>query len=200
MRAIFRPFEANTGCYSTKMGGKSGQKGAAAAACVSAAQAPGWQALAGQWPVALSYVLSFVYVGLYWNKHHHMLRATEHIDGRVLWANLYWLFWMTFVPFATAWLSETHFAAVPAALYGFVLLMAAGGFLLLQRAIVCRNGPDSGLGRAVGRDFKGKLSLVIYVVALAVVAWVPWLSCLLYAVVAAIWFVPDRRFEKAVSK
>ncbi len=159
-----------------------------------------WTALAGQWPVALSYVLSFIYVGLYWNNHHHMLRATERIGGPVLWANLYWLFWMTLVPFTTAWMSETEFATVPVALYGFVLLMAAGGFLLLQRSIVKWNGSRSRLSRAVGRDAKGKLSLVFYLAALAVVAWVPLLSCALYAVVAAIWIVPDRRFEKVVSR
>jgi uncharacterized membrane protein len=159
-----------------------------------------WTALATQWPVGLSYVLSFIYVGLYWNNHHHMLYATERVNGGVLWANLYWLFWMTLIPFTTAWMSETRFAAVPVALYGFVLLMAAGGFLILQRAIVGLNGRESKLSQAVGRDAKGKLSLVLYAAALAVVAWMPWLSCVLYAVVAAIWIVPDRRFEKVVTR
>src|SRR5690625_3040319 len=101
---------------------------------------PEWHALVSQWPVALSYILSFVYIGLYWNNHHHMLHITEHVNGRVLWGNLYWLFWMTLIPFTTAWMSETHFATVPVALYGFVLLMAAGGFVLLQREIVLANG------------------------------------------------------------
>lgn len=161
---------------------------------------PEWNALLSQWPVALSYILSFIYVGLYWNNHHHMMRATERINGQVLWANLYWLFWMTLVPFTTAWMSETRFATVPVALYGFVLLMAAGGFLLLQRAIVVFNGSESALSRAVGHDAKGKLSLALYLAALAVVTWLPRLSCVLYAVVAVIWIVPDRRFEKVVSR
>jgi uncharacterized membrane protein len=162
--------------------------------------APQWRALAAQWPVALSYILSFIYIGIYWNNHHHLMRVTEGIRGRVLWANLYWLFWMTLIPFATAWLSETEFAAVPAALYGFVLLMAAGGFFLLQREIVQFNGRDSALAKAVGRDIKGKISAALYLVALAVVSWWPYLSCILYAVVAAIWFIPDRRFERAVLR
>ncbi len=161
---------------------------------------PQWQALLMQWPVALSYVLSFVYVGLYWNNHHHMLRATEHVNGSVLWANLYWLFWMTLVPFTTAWMSETAFATVPVALYGFVLLMAAGGYVLLSRAIVAANGREGTLSRAMGSDIKGKSSVGLYVLALAVVTWMPWLSCVLYAVVAAIWIVPDRRLEKVLSR
>lgn len=162
--------------------------------------APEWGALLAQWPVALSYILSFVYIGLYWNNHHHLLRTTEHISGGVLWANLYWLFWMTLIPFATAWMSETRFATVPVALYGFVLLMAAVGFLLLQRRLVAVNGRDSVLSRAVGTDSKGKLSLVLYVAALVVVNWLPWLACTFYALVAALWFVPDRRFEKVMSR
>ncbi len=161
---------------------------------------PEWAAVLGQWPVALSYILSFVYIGLYWNNHHHMLRATGRISGGILWANLYWLFWMTLIPFTTAWMSETRFATVPVALYGFVLLMAAGGFLLLQRRIVIVNGRDSELSRVLGRDSKGKLSLVLYIAALVVVHWLPWLACVFYALVAAIWFVPDRRFEKVISR
>lgn len=161
---------------------------------------PSWQALLTQWPVALSYILSFIYVGLYWNNHHHMMRATGHINGRVLWANLHWLFWVTLVPFTTAWMSETKFVTVPVALYGCVLLMAGVAFLLLQREIVSLNGRDGPLSRAVGRDIKGKSSLGCYLLALAVVGWLPWLSCTLYAVVAGIWLVPDRRLEKVVSK
>lgn len=162
--------------------------------------APAWRALAAQWPVALSYILSFIYIGIYWNNHHHLMRVTEGIRGRILWANLYWLFWMTLIPFATAWMSETEFATVPVALYGFVLLMAACGFFLLQHEIVRFNGRDSLLAKAVGRDTKGKISAVLYLAALAVVSWQPYLSCALYAVVAAIWFIPDRRFERAVMR
>lgn len=160
---------------------------------------PQWQQLLALWPVALSYVLSFIYVGIYWNNHHHMLRTVAHIDGRVLWSNLFLLFWITLIPFTTAWMSENYFAAVPVALYGLVLLMAAIAFNLLQRAIIGCNGPDSALSRAVGVDVKGWLSVALYVAALLLVAWTPWLSCALYAVVAAIWFVPDRRFAGAIG-
>ena len=160
-----------------------------------------WHALLAQWPVALSYILSFIYLGLYWNNHHHLMLTTERINGRILWANLHWLFWMTLVPFATAWMSETYFASAPVALYGVVLLMAAVAFLLMQREIVAFNGRESLTGKAIGgSDFKGKSSLALYVAALAVVAWLPWLSCVFYAAVAAIWFVPDRRFEKVVVR
>lgn len=158
---------------------------------------PQWQAVLALWPVALSYVLSFIYVGIYWNNHHHMMRTVARIDGRVLWSNLFLLFWITLIPFTTAWMSENHFAAVPVALYGLVLLMAASAFILLQRAIICCNGPDSALSQAVGTDRKGGLSVGLYLVALLLVAWQPWVSCALYAVVAAIWFVPDRRYAGA---
>lgn len=161
---------------------------------------PEWHALYTEWPVALSYILSFVYIGLYWNNHHHMMHATDRINGRVLWANLHWLFWVTLIPFTTAWMSETHFVEVPVAVYGVVLLMVGMAFLLAQREIVACNGPDSALSRAVGSDRKGKLSMALYIVAIALAFVRPWLSCVLYAVVAAIWFVPDRRFEKVFSR
>lgn len=161
---------------------------------------PRWSALVAEWPVALSYVLSFIYVGIYWNNHHHMLRVTARINGRILWANLHLLFWITLIPFATAWMSETEFATVPVALYGVVLLMAACAFFLLEHEIIVFNGADSALARALGRDSKGKLSAALYLLALVIVAWWPRLSCLLYALVAAIWFVPDRRFERAASE
>lgn len=160
---------------------------------------PELAAVIAQWPVALSYVLSFLYIGIYWNNHHHMMRAAENISGRVLWANLFLLFWITLIPFSTAWMSENHFAAVPVGLYGVVLLMAAASFLLLQREIIAVNGPQSGLGRAVGADWKGRLSLGLYLLAIGIAAWAPWASCLLYVAVALIWFVPDRRFERAAA-
>lgn len=168
---------------------------------LSPPQTPEWHALLAQWPVALSYILSFIYVGLYWNNHHHLMLTTERINGRILWANLHWLFWMTLVPFTTAWMSESRFASVPVALYGVVLLMAAVAFLLMQREIVALNGRQSLTGKALdGRDLKGKSSVMLYVAALVVVTWLPWLSCVFYAAVAAIWFVPDRRFERVVSR
>jgi uncharacterized membrane protein len=161
--------------------------------------APEWHALLALWPVALSYILSFIYIGLYWNNHHHMFLLTERINGRVMWANLHWLFWVTLVPFTTAWMSENHFSTVPVALYGFVLLMTGIAFLLMQHEILKLNGPGSALARAVGRDLKGWSSLILYLAALAIVAWVPWASCALYAVVAAIWFTPDRRIETRLA-
>lgn len=160
---------------------------------------PGWHALLALWPVALSYILSFVYIGLYWNNHHHMFLLAERINGRVMWANLHWLFWVTLVPFTTAWMSENRFATVPVALYGFVLLMTGAAFLLMQHEIVKVGGRDSALSKALGRDLKGWSSLIVYVVALAVVMWAPWVSCALYAVVAAIWIVPDRRIETRLT-
>lgn len=157
-----------------------------------------WAAVLALWPIALSYILSFIYVGIYWNNHHHMMRATEHINGRVLWANLHLVFWITLIPFTTDWMSEGGFTPVPVTLYGFVLLMNAIAFLVLQREIVVCNGPDSALSRVVGRDGKGWLSLALYALAILVAAWLPWISCLAYAAVAAIWLVPDRRFARAV--
>jgi len=157
-------------------------------------------ALTAQAPTFVAYVLSFIYIGIYWNNHHHMMHATEHINGRVLWANLFLLFWITLVPFTTAWMSENRFASITVTVYGFVLLMASFGFLLLQREILLCNGPQSRVARALGRDAKGKLSSLLYIIALVAAAWLPWFSCLLYAIVAVIWLVPDRRFEKVLSE
>ncbi len=155
-----------------------------------------WPALLALWPVALSYLLSFVYVGIYWNNHHHLMLVSERIRGITLWCNLLLLFWITLIPFATSWMSKHEFASVPVALYGIVLLMAALSFFLLQYEIIRVNGSNSALSKAVGRDIKGRWSVGLYVVALIVSAWAPWFSCLCYAVVACIWFIPDRRFEK----
>ena len=149
-------------------------------------------------PVFLSYVLSYVNVGLYWNNHHHMLHATEHVDGRILWANLHLLFWLSLMPFVTGWMGENHFAAVPTALYGVVLLMCAIAYYLLTRAIIARHGPASVLARAVGNDLKGKLPLLLYVLAIGAAFVHPWISLALYTVVALMWFIPDRRIEKVM--
>jgi uncharacterized membrane protein len=155
-------------------------------------------ALFSSLPIFLAYVLSFINVGIFWNNHHHMLHATEHVDGRVLWSNLFLLFWLSLVPFVIRWMDETHFAALPTAAYGVVLAFAAAGYTLLQWAILARNGPHSKLAAAIGRDVKGKLSLAIYVAA-AFLAFVrPWIAIALYVVVALIWLVPDRRIERAV--
>jgi uncharacterized membrane protein len=150
-------------------------------------------------PVFLSYVLSFVYVGIYWNNHHHMLHACTRISGTVLWANLHLLFWLSLFPFATAWMGENHFAAVPAAVYGAVLLLAAVAYWILQQTIIAAEGPSSVLKTAVGKDWKGKLSPVLYLVAIASTVWTQWIALCIYAVVAAIWLVPDRRIERSVA-
>ena len=150
-------------------------------------------------PVFLSYVLSFVYLGIYWNNHHHMLHTCRKVTGPMLWANLHLLFWLSLVPFATGWMGENHFAAVPTALYGVVMLMAAIAYFILQQLIIASQGPDSLLKKAVGGDWKGKLSPVLYMIAIATAFWSHWLSLGLYVLVALIWLVPDRRIEKALS-
>ncbi len=150
-------------------------------------------------PVFLSYVLSFIYLGIYWNNHHHMLHVTERVDGGVLWANLHLLFWLSLIPFVTAWIGENHYASIPMAMYGVVLLMAALAYWLLQRLIIRRQGPDSVLERAVGRDLKGKLSPVFYLLAIFASFIRPWIAGVLYVFVALMWLVPDRRIERTIE-
>jgi uncharacterized membrane protein len=147
------------------------------------------------WPVFLTYVLSFVYLGIYWNNHHHMLQATEQISGSVMWANLHLLFWLSLVPFCTGWMGENHFAETPTAAYGVVLLMAAVAYSILQWRIVHEMGSESALAQALGRDVKGKLSIVFYAAAIVLAFVEPWIALGLYALVAAMWLVPDRRVE-----
>ena len=149
-------------------------------------------------PVFLSYVLSFLYVGIYWNNHHHMLHTCHKITGSILWANLHLLFWLSLFPFATAWMGENHYAAVPSAVYGGILLMAAIAYLILQNSIIVSQGADSVLKKAVGKDFKGKLSLVLYFLAIPVSFWSQWISQGIFIFVAFIWLVPDRRIENAL--
>lgn len=151
-------------------------------------------------PVFLSYALSFVFIGIYWNNHHHLLQATRLIDGRVLWANMHLLFWLSLIPFATGWMGENQFAAWPVALYGAVLLLAAIAYTILFRVLVALHGKDSVLGTALGRDFKGKVSLGIYIVAIPLALVNSGLSCALYVLVAVIWLIPDRRIEKTMAK
>jgi uncharacterized membrane protein len=150
-------------------------------------------------PVFLSYVMSFVYVGLYWNNHHHMFHAVQRCSGGVLWANLHLLFWLSLVPFVTGWMNENHFAPLTVAAYGVVLLCAALAYTILTRVLLRLHGHDSTLARALGRDFKGWLSLAIYVVAIAAAFYYPLASCALYAAVAAMWLIPDQRFEKLIA-
>ena len=151
-------------------------------------------------PVFLSYVLSFIYIGIYWSNHHHLLHATRRVSGGILWANLHLLFWLSLVPFVTGWMGENHLAALPAALYGLVLLLAGVAYLVLQRAIVARQDSDSSLASELGRDRKGKLSLVLYVVGIGLAFVSPWLAAALYALVAAMWLIPDRRLERALKE
>jgi uncharacterized membrane protein len=150
-------------------------------------------------PVLLSYTLSFVYLGIYWNNHHHMLHVTGRVSGGMLWANLHLLFWLSLVPFVTGWMGENHFASVPSAAYGVVLLMTAIAYTILARVIVVAEGPDSVLARAMGSDRKGKLSLVAYVLAIPAAFVHPAISGALYVSVALMWLVPDRRIERILT-
>ncbi len=153
------------------------------------------ETLAPLLPVFLSYILSFVYLGIYWNNHHHMLHVTQRVTGPMLWANLHLLFWLSLIPFATGWMGENHFAPAPSALYGAVLLMAGIAYVILQQLIIASQGPDSILKKAVRGDWKGKLSPVLYAVAILSTFWWKWIALGLYVVVALIWLIPDRRIE-----
>jgi len=151
-------------------------------------------------PVFLSYVLSFLYVGIYWNNHHHMFHSTKHVSGGILWANLHLLFWLSLFPFSTAWMGENHLAPMPTAVYGVVLLMAAIAYYVLQQTIISDQGPDSLLKSAVGRDWKGKLSPLCYVAAIGLAFVSPWIASAIYTFVAMIWLVPDRRIERVMQE
>jgi uncharacterized membrane protein len=149
-------------------------------------------------PIFLSYVLSFVYVGIYWNNHHHMLQACTVATGSMLWANLHLLFWLSLFPFATGWMGQNHFTAVPTALYGVVLLMAALAYYLLQQVIIRAQGDESILKKAVGRDWKGKLSPLLYVLAIITALRLAWVAQAIFVVVALIWLIPDRRITNVL--
>jgi len=162
---------------------------------------PTWEALRGSWPVFVSYVLSFVYVAIYWNNHHHMMQAVEKVDGRVMWANLHVLFWLSLFPFTTSWFSEARPlpSPVPTAVYGAVLLLASLAWIPLVRTLIAANGGKGGaLAQAVGRDWKSRSSSLLYAAAIVLAFFVPILSCGLYVAVAGLWFVPDRRIERKV--
>ncbi|MBD1850923.1 TMEM175 family protein [Leptolyngbya sp. FACHB-711] len=150
-------------------------------------------------PVFLSYVLSFIYLAIYWNNHHHLLQAVRHINGKTLWANLHLLFWLSLFPFVTGWAGENHFAAVPSAFYGGVLLLAAIAYFILTRILIASHGKDSPLGTAIGEDFKGKVSIVTYALAIPLSFLNSWLACLLYVLVAGMWLIPDRRIERVLT-
>lgn len=157
-----------------------------------------FEALKSLIPVFLSYILSFVYVGIYWNNHHHMFHITHKVNGSILWANLHLLFWLSLFPFATAWIGENHAAAFPTAVYGGILFMAAMAYLILQQCIIRAQGSDSMLKKAVGNDWKGKLSAVLYLVTIASAFWSPALAQMIFVFVALLWLVPDKRIEKVL--
>jgi uncharacterized membrane protein len=151
-------------------------------------------------PVLLSYVLSFIYLGIYWNNHHHLFQATKQVSGGILWANLHLLFWLSLFPFTTAWMGENHLAAIPTAIYGFVLLMAAIAYYVLQRTIIAREGCESLLALAIGKDWKGKLSPVLYLIAIPLAFVSSWVASGLYVFVALLWLIPDPRIERELEK
>ena len=150
-------------------------------------------------PVFLSYVLSFVYIAIYWNNHHHLLYTCEQVDSAILWANMHLLFWLSLIPFATGWMDENHFSALPTAIYGVSLLMPAIAYFILQWTIVRLHGQDSVLAKAIGRDFKGKVSAILYLIAIPSAFLAPWLAQAIYVAVALMWLCPDRRIERAVK-
>jgi uncharacterized membrane protein len=150
-------------------------------------------------PIFMSYVLSFIYVGIYWNNHHHMMHLVEHVNGKVLWLNMHLLFWLSLVPFVTSWMGENNFTTWPVALYGVMLFMAGFAYYLLSQALIQQHGKDSPLGQAVGSDKKGKLSVIIYFISIVLSFVYPKVSLILYALVAAIWFIPDTRIEKKLQ-
>jgi uncharacterized membrane protein len=156
--------------------------------------------LAALVPVFLSYVLSFVYVAIYWNNHHHLLHAVERVDGAILWANTHLLFWISLIPFATGWMGENQFQRLPTALYGVALLMPAIAYYILERVIIRHQGPGGPLAKALGRDVKGKISPFLYLAAVGIAFVVPWVAHVIYVLVAVMWLIPDRRIEKRVKR
>lgn len=159
-----------------------------------------WEALRPVVPAFLTYVLSFIYIGIYWNNHHHMLQATDHINGKILWANMHLLFWLSLVPFVTGWMGENHFAPLPTAVYGAVLLLAAIAYYILQQLIIAQQGPNSRIKTAVGKDIKGKISPLVYLVAIPLAFVHQGISDGLYVLVALMWLIPDRRIESKLSE
>ncbi len=157
-------------------------------------------ALKPLWPIFLSYILSFVYLGIYWNNHHHLLKTATRVNGAIMWSNLHLLFWLSLFPFVTGWMGENHFAALPSAIYGAVLLMAALAYYILQNLIISEEGPDSRLAVSLGRDWKGRLSPVLYATGIALSFVGPWLAGIVYALVAFIWLIPDRRLARVADK
>jgi len=150
-------------------------------------------------PILFSYLLSFVFLGIYWTNHHHLIHAAQHVNGRVLWANLHLLFWLSLIPFVTAWMGENHFARVPVASYGIILLLAAIAYFILVQTLLTLHGPNSLLATALGADFKGKISIVFYCIAIPVALFKPWAAFAMYVLIAVMWLVPDRRIERQMT-
>ena len=159
-----------------------------------------WKALIPAIPVFLTYVMSFMYLGIYWNNHHHMIFTAKRVNGKILWANMHLLFWLSLIPFVTGWMGENHFASEPTALYGVILLMAAIAYSVLQGTIISMQGKNSKLKKAIGRDFKGRASIWIYMAAIALAFWNHWVAVALYILVAFMWLIPDRRIESIVAE
>lgn len=159
-----------------------------------------FEALRTLLPIFLSYVLSFIYIGIYWNNHHHLFQAVDSINGKILWANLHLLFWLSLVPFTTGWMGQNHFDSLPTAVYGINLLMSAIAYTILQVLIIRHHGKNHILAEAVGGDWKGKLSLILYIAAIPLAYVEQWISDILYVTVALIWFIPDKRIEKAIQE
>ena len=151
-------------------------------------------------PIFLTYALSFIYLGIYWNNHHHLLKAAHKVNAAMMWANLHLLFWLSLFPFVTGWMGENHLTTAPTALYGAVMLLAAVAYYILQSVIVAQQGPDSKLAKSIGRDFKGKASPVLYAVAIGMAFFEPWISGCLYVLVALMWLIPDRRIARVVDE
>lgn len=150
-------------------------------------------------PIFLSYILSFIYIGIYWNNHHHMLQSVKKVNGKILWANTHLLFWLSLVPFASGWMGENHFSKIPVILYGFVMLMCAVAYFILSQRLVKEHGKDSTLGTAIGKDTKGMISLLLYIVGIGLSFIHPFIGFTAYVVVAVIWFIPDKRIEKKLD-
>jgi len=163
-------------------------------------QGADWTALSELWPVFLSYVLSFIYVGIYWNNHHHLLATVDRVDGSIMWANLHLLFWLTLVPFVTGWMGENEFAQIPTTLYGSVLIMAGVAYLILQSRILATQSSQSALRREIGKDVKGKLSPLLYLAGIVAAQFAPMIAFGIYGLVAVLWLVPDKRIERALRQ
>lgn len=151
-------------------------------------------------PVALSFLLSFIYLGIYWNNHHHMLHTAKYVNGKILWANLHLLFWLSLIPFVTAWIGKNHFSALPMAFYGLILLMSAISYSILQRQIIISHGTHSILSKAIGKDLKGKLSILLYFIAIVSTYFIQWIAAAIYIIVALIWLIPDQRIEVIIKE